>query len=183
MPQDQTVHAQAAPSSPLRSEAVQTVRTGLPAIVPRMRRMARALAGHPADADDLVQVALERALARADQWRPDDRLDAWVFAILRNAWLDELRSRSRRDRVFVDEAAGERVGVDSVAQHAEAVSVAEALARLPEDQREVVALVMVEGLAYREAAELLDVPIGTVTSRLARARAALQSLLREEPSP
>lgn len=145
--------------------------------------MARALAGHPADADDLVQVALERALARAEQWRPDDRLDAWVFGILRNAWLDELRSRSRRDRVFVDEAAGERIGVDSVAHHAEAMSVADALARLPEDQREVVALVMVEGLAYREAAELLDVPIGTVTSRLARARAALQSMLREEPSP
>lgn len=155
-------------------------RDGLTELLPRLRRLARTLAGQAADADDLVQVALERALARADQWRPDARLDAWVFGILRNAWLDELRARSRRQRVFAPEEAGEAVGEESAERRVQAMSVAAAMARLPEEQREVVALVLVEGLSYRETADLLEVPVGTVTSRLARARAALQALLGED---
>lgn len=155
------------------------VRDGLTELLPRLRRLARTLTGHAADADDLVQVALERALARADQWRPDARLDAWVFGILRNAWLDELRSRGRWQRVLAPEEAGETVGEATVERHEQALSVAAAMARLPEEQREAVALVLVEGLSYRETADLLQLPIGTVTSRLARARAALQTLLGE----
>lgn len=155
------------------------LRHGLIELLPRLRRLARSLAGHAADADDLVQVALERALRHADQWRPDARLDAWAFAILRNAWLDELRSRTRRANVFAPEAAGEHVGEATVERHSDALSVAAAMARLPAEQREVVALVLVEGLAYREASDVLGVPVGTVTSRLARARAALQELLGE----
>lgn len=149
-------------------------------LLPRLRRMARALAGHAQDADDLVQVALERALARSEQWRPDARLDAWVFGILRNAWLDELRARTRRSHVFAPEEAGEHVGEMALERHSDAMSVAAAMARLPEEQREVVALVLVEGLSYRETADVLDVPIGTVTSRLARARTTLQALLGED---
>lgn len=149
------------------------------ALLPRLRRLARTLAGHPNDADDLVQIALERALSRAGQWRPDARLDAWVFGILRNAWLDELRARTRGQRLFAPEEAGEAVGEAAMERRSDAMSVASALARLPEEQREVVALVLVEGLSYREAAELLAVPIGTVTSRLARARVALQAFLGE----
>lgn len=156
------------------------VRDGLTELLPRLRRLARALAGHPADADDLVQVALERALARAGQWRPDARLDAWVFGILRNAWLDEGRARGRQQRVFAPEEAGALVGEASVERHAQALTVAAALAQLPEEQREAVALVLVEGLSYAEAADVLGVPVGTVTSRLARGRAALQRLLGEE---
>lgn len=156
------------------------VRHGLTELLPRLRRLARALAGHAADADDLVQVALERALARAGQWRPDARLDAWVFGILRNAWRDELRARGRQQRVFAPEEAGALVGEASVERHAQALTVAAALAQLPEEQREAVALVLVEGLSYAEAAEVLDIPVGTVTSRLARGRAALQRLLGEE---
>lgn len=156
------------------------VRDGLTELLPRLRRLARALAGHPADADDLVQVALERALARAGQWRPDARLDAWVFGILRNAWLDEVRARGRQQRVFAPEEAGALVGEASVERHAQALTVAAALAQLPEEQREAVALVLVEGLSYAEAADVLGVPVGTVTSRLARGRAALQRLLGEE---
>jgi RNA polymerase sigma-70 factor (ECF subfamily) len=153
------------------------IRDALPALLPRMRRMARALTGHAADADDLVQIALERALARATQWRPDGRADAWVFGILRNAWLDELRSRSRWQQVLAPEEAGEIVGEPAIERQTTVWSVAEAVGRLPPEQREVVALVLVEGLGYRETAELLGVPIGTVTSRLARARAALQAWL------
>ena len=156
------------------------VRHGLTELLPRLRRLARVLAANPADADDLVQVALERALARAGQWRPDARLDAWVFGILRNAWRDELRARGRQQRVFAPEEAGALVGEASVERHAQALTVATALAQLPEEQRETVALVLVEGLSYAEAAGVLDIPVGTVTSRLARGRAALQRLLGEE---
>lgn len=155
------------------------LRPGLIELLPRLRRLARALTGQAFDADDLVQVALERALARADQWRPDARLDAWVFGILRNAWLDELRARTRRSRVFAPEEAGEHVGDAAIERQSDAMSVAAALATLPQEQREVVALVLVEGLSYRETADVLGVPVGTVTSRLARARAALQDLLGE----
>ena len=156
------------------------VRHGLTELLPRLRRLARALTGHAADADDLVQVALERALAHGAQWRPDARLDAWVFGILRNAWRDEVRSRGRWQQVFAPEEAGMAVGEASVERHAETLSLAAALAQLPDEQREAVALVLVEGLSYAEAAEVLDVPVGTVTSRLARGRAALQRLLGEE---
>lgn len=157
------------------------LRHGLTELLPRLRRLARALTGHAFDADDLVQVALERALARAHQWRPDARLDAWVFGILRNAWLDELRARGRWSRVLAPEEAGEHVGERALDRQAEQMSVQAAMAQLPGEQREVVALVLVEGLSYREAADVLGVPIGTVTSRLARARGALQAMLGEEP--
>lgn len=156
------------------------IRQGLAGLLPRLRRFARTLTGHAADADDLVQVALERALARAEQWRPDARLDAWVFAIVRNAWLDELRVRTRWSRVFAPEDAGAQVGEMALERQADAMSVQAAMAKLPGEQREVVALVLVEGLSYRETADVLGVPIGTVTSRLARARTTLQALLGEE---
>jgi RNA polymerase sigma-70 factor (ECF subfamily) len=142
--------------------------------------LARALAGHGADADDLVQVVLERALARAVQWHPDAALDKWVFAIARNAWRDELRARGRSQRLFVPEEDGALVADGSDAQPAHQLELATALATLPPDQREVVALVLVEGMSYGEAAALLQVPVGTVTSRLARARASLQAHLGKD---
>lgn len=155
------------------------VREGLIPLLPRLRRLARALAGQVADADDLVQIVLERALARAAQWRPDAALDRWVFAIARNAWRDELRARGRSQHLFAPEEAGELIA-DRVAQPAQQLELAMALAALPPDHREVVALVLVEGLSYGEAAELLEVPMGTVTSRLARARATLQAHLGKD---
>lgn len=150
-------------------------------LLPRLRRFARSLAGDPADADDLVQTALERALARASQWQPERGLAPWVFGIVRNAWLDEMRSRQRRGHLFVAAEAGESVGHATVDAHALGLSVEAAMQRLPHEQRVVVALVLVEGLSYREAAEALDVPMGTVTSRLARGRLELQRLLGDEP--
>lgn len=141
-----------------------------------MRRFARSLTGDPHDADDLVQMAVERALARSAQWREELSLEAWVFGIVRNAWIDEVRSRQRRWQVFAPEQAGEQVAAADD-DRAVVMSVAAAMARLPQNQRVVVALVLVEGLSYREAAAALDVPIGTVTSRLARGRDALQRML------
>jgi len=159
------------------SHSAEAVRQQLVELLPRLRRFARSLAKSPHDADDLVQLAVERALLRLDQWRPGSRLDSWMFGIIRNAWIDETRSRRRRDSVFEPEEAGEHVADAASEAHIHRLSVEAALARLPGEQREVVALVLIEGLAYKEAAAVLDVPIGTVTSRLARGREALEALL------
>jgi len=162
------------------SETSQSIHEQIVTLLPRLRRFARNLTRNPHDADDVVQIAVERALTRLDQWRSGARLDSWMFKIVRNAWIDELRSRGRRGKVFLAAEAGENIGTDSMARETELLSVQSAMARLPEDQREAVSLVLVEGLPYREAAEVLGVPIGTLTSRLARGREALQALLGTE---
>jgi RNA polymerase sigma-70 factor (ECF subfamily) len=155
------------------------LREALVALLPRLRRLARALARDAHDADDLVQIAVERALTRAAQLRPDAPLSSWMFGIVRNAWLDELRARGRRARLFAPEESGEQIGDSSQGAHADLLAVQEALARLPEEQRAAVALVLIEGLSYKEAAHIREVPIGTLTSRLARGREALQEMLGE----
>jgi RNA polymerase sigma-70 factor, ECF subfamily len=157
----------------------QDLHEQLVALLPRLRRFARALARNVDDADDLVQLALERALAHAGQARADAPLGGWVFGIVRNAWVDELRARTRRARLLAPAEAAEQVGDPSQAGQAEILSVQEALARLPEEQCSAVALVLIEGLSYKEAADSLEVPIGTLTSRLARGREALQRMLGE----
>ncbi len=151
-------------------------------LLPRLRRFARALTGQAADADDLVQAAVERALGRRNQWQAGTSLEAWMFRITKNAWIDEARSRTRRGRVLAPEAAGaevadERAGTGATRELS--MSVQAAMAQLPEDQRLAVALILVEGLSYQEAADVLDTPVGTVTSRLGRGRAALQAALAE----
>lgn len=161
-------------------EPVTTVGENLAALLPRLRRFARALTGDPHDADDLVQVALERALLRAAQWRPEQRLEGWVFGIVRNAWIDELRARRRGRRLFTADVDAAEIGATPMAAQAALISVQAAMARLPEEQRSAVALVLVEGLSYREAAQALDIPVGTLTSRLARGRDALQALLEAD---
>ena len=149
-------------------------------LVPRLRRFARALARDAADADDLTQVALERALKARDQWQVGTRLDAWMMRIMRNCWIDEARRRARSAQTFAPEEAGERIGGDDherIERRLELQDVDRAMRSLPDEQREVIALVLVEGLAYREAAELLEIPIGTLTSRLTRGRQALARML------
>ncbi len=152
-------------------------------LLPRLRRFARAITFHREDADDLVQVALERALGKSEQWTAGTRLDSWMFRIIKNAWIDEVRSRARRDVLFVAEEAGEHVGDDSADMHQQRLAIQKALSLLSEEHRLVVGLVLVDGMAYKEAAEVLEIPIGTLTSRLARAREALQALLSEKAKP
>src|SRR5262249_28146860 len=131
------------------------------------------------DADDLLQIALERALMRLEQWRPESKLESWMFGIIKNAWIDEIRSRDRRAALFAPEEAAEHLGVASMDAQIQLLSMQSALERHPDEQRVTVALVLVEGLSYQEAAEVLNVPVGTVTSRLARGRAALETILGE----
>jgi len=145
-------------------------------LLPRLRRLARVLARDLTDADDLVQATVERALIHQEQWRPGTRLDSWMFRIMKNAWIDESRSRTRRGRVFIPEEQGETIGLDGAAAmeaRLSASDVEKAMGRLPEEQRLAVALVLVDGLSYKEAAEVLEVPQGTLTSRLVRGRMAL----------
>ena len=159
------------------SEAVEKIRGPLIELLPRLRRFARNLTRDADDADDVVQIAVERALMRCEQWDSSARLDSWMFGIIRHAWIDELRSSKRRGlQLDVDELR--EVIIDSnAAAEVEVMSVQAAMARLPEEQRIAVSLVLVEGLSYKEAAQVMEVPIGTLTSRLARGREALQALL------
>lgn len=153
---------------------------GIVALLPRLRRFARNLARDAADADDLVQVAIERALTARAQWQVDSRLDAWMYRIVRNCWIDEARRRGRQASRHAPPEAAENIGVDplpALEARMTAATVATAIWRLSDDQREAVALVLVEGLSYREAAEALDVPVGTLTSRLGRGRSALLASL------
>jgi RNA polymerase sigma factor (sigma-70 family) len=158
-------------------DSLPDVRSQIAAMLPRLRRFGRTLAHTREDADDLVQMAVEKALTRTDQWTPGTRLDSWMFRIMQTTWIDEVRARERRGQTFVPEEEGEHVGVNSNDAQVDALAVRKAVARLNDDQRAVVGLVLVEGLAYQEAAEVLGIPVGTLTSRLARAREALQATL------
>lgn len=159
------------------TSSLQQVRDQIVALLPRLRRFGRAITRHPSDADDLVQIAIERALLRYEQWRPEAPFHSWMFGIMRNAWIDEARARGRQGKVLVPEEAGLDVPDNASEAQLRMLSVQRAMATLPEEQRLAVALVLVEGLSYKEAAEALDVPIGTLTSRLARGREALQKQL------
>jgi len=161
--------------------SVTEVRTQIAVLLPRLRRFGRTLARTREDADDLVQMAIEKALTRTDQWTPGTRLDSWMFRIMQTTWIDEVRARDRRGQTFVAEEEGEHVGVGSHDAQIDAIAVRKAVARLGDDQRAVVGLVLVEGLSYQEAAEVLGVPVGTLTSRLARARESLQTMLGGAP--
>lgn len=157
------------------------LRDELVSLLPRLRRFARTLARQPADADDLVQIVIERALVRLAQFQPGTRLDAWLFTMMRNAWIDEARARTRRGKTFVPEDDGATVGEAARGDvRLDVMDLQRAMARLPEEQRTAIALVCVEGLGYREAAEVMGVPIGTLTSRLARGREALDQMLGGE---
>ncbi|MCT2558673.1 sigma-70 family RNA polymerase sigma factor [Tsuneonella sp. YG55] len=150
------------------------------ALLPRLRRFASGLARDRADGDDLVQLTVERALDSRAQWQPGTRLDSWMMRIMRNIWIDEGRKKTRRAQTFVAEEAGIAVGGDGGQEAAaELGDVGRAMNRLPDDQREAVMLVLVEGYKYAEAAEIVGCPVGTLTSRLGRGREALLHMLGE----
>ncbi|MCB1756071.1 MAG: RNA polymerase sigma factor [Gammaproteobacteria bacterium] len=159
------------------------LRQQIVAVIPRMRRFARSLCGNTPDADDLVQVALEKALTRLHQFTPGTRLDSWLMRIVQTSFLDDRRKASRREEGLDEESLSrlpEARQDDDSERSSKVRDIDRALLQLPEEQRVLVGLVLVEGYSYREAAEIMAVPTGTVMSRLARARKALVMHLREE---
>lgn len=158
------------------------LRLQIVALIPRLRRFALGLTRNGPEADDVVQMALERAISKINQFQPGTRLEAWMFRIVKTTWLDDRRRMARRpaenNDQAVNEFAGERLPqTDALDLRAD---IARALDALSEDQRAVVLLVLVEGQSYDEASEILNVPVGTIMSRLSRARAALMKALSEQ---
>ena len=161
-------------------ESSQVLERDLTQLLPRLRRFAHSLSRNSADADDLAQATVERALRSRDQWEPGSRLDSWLYRIMRNLWIDTARARTRKQRHEAPEEAAIAVGVDprdAMDASLELTRAMAAMEQLPDEQREVVALILVEGFGYREVSEMLDLPIGTVSSRLVRGRTALLSML------
>ncbi|UUZ47138.1 RNA polymerase sigma factor [Massilia sp. B-10] len=143
----------------------------------------RSLTYNREDGDDLVQVAVERALTRTEQWEAGTRLDSWIFRIIKNAWIDEVRGRMRRDQLFAPEEAGEHVGDDFAEAHQQRLAIQKAMSMLSDDHRLVISLVLVDGMAYKEAADVLEIPMGTLTSRLARARKRCRDCYQTKRGP
>ena len=152
-------------------------RDELVATLPRLRRYARLLVGDRSRADDLVQDTLARAIERESSFRTGQNLRAWLFALMHNLFVDGLRNREAIDWSADPETAPEPTG--SASDPVQLREIHDALEKLPVDQRAVLVLVGLEGLRYREAADVLGLPLGTVMSRLARAREKMQELLGE----
>lgn len=148
------------------------------AMVPRLRRYAVALVGSIPDADDLVQDVMERALASREALRDASRLYAWLLAILHNLHASGHRRRRRRGPEVPVEDLADALALSTAPTDRSAVrDLVRAMALLPEEQRRILLLSALEGLSYRDLAEVLDIPMGTVMSRLARARERLRVLM------
>jgi RNA polymerase sigma-70 factor (ECF subfamily) len=152
------------------------------ACIPSLRRYARGLTGDPDRADDLVQDTLERAWSRYSRWQRRGELRAWMFGIMHNHFIDGVRANSRR----ADQTApGDLPDMPVRATQTDPLEVRDldrCLQALPPEQREVLLLICVEDLSYQDTARVLDVPIGTVMSRLSRAREKLAALMRGHDS-
>ena len=160
-------------------------REALIAAVPRLRRYSYALAGSMADADDLLQMTVQRALVKHKQYTPGTTIDRWLMRICRNIWIDEMRSRKAKgETVELDDTIAPRVdGESALVARIGLKEVEAAMQTLNEGQREVLLLIGIEGYSYSEAASVLGVPVGTIMSRLARARSELVTRLNVAGSP
>lgn len=146
-------------------------------LIPRLRRYARALTGERNVADDLVQDTLERAWNKLHLWRRGSDLRAWLFTIMHNTYVNQVRGRSNASVLPLDDEAFEMPVRATQTDLLEIRDLEAALRRLPDDQREVLLLIALERMSYEEAAKTLGIPIGTVMSRLSRARERLRLIL------
>jgi len=151
------------------------------ALLPRLRRFGLATCQDAAEADDLVQAAVEKALRSRSQWQPGTRLDSWMYRIMQNLWIDQQRARKLRGTVddpdLLEQLPDDTDWDRSMEAQMTLDRVMTVMRTLPDAMRRVLALVTIDGLSYQEAATSLEVPIGTVMSRLARARAELMKRL------
>ena len=159
---------------------VETTRCEIIELLPRLRRFCMRLTGSADAGDDLTQSTVERALSRIDHWQVGTQLDSWVFKIARNINIDEARVRKRCTEQFdefeTDNAIGED-GRDITENRSTLACIRSVLTTLSYEQRTLITLVIVEGKSYREAAKTLDIPIGTVMSRIARARRIITAVV------
>ncbi|HEY8606047.1 MAG TPA: sigma-70 family RNA polymerase sigma factor [Noviherbaspirillum sp.] len=151
--------------------------------LPRLRRYARALTGDSAACEDLVQDTVERALARAELFRPGSRLDAWLLSVMHNLFVSQMRRDALLPQADDDSTAAETPVRGTESDGLEVRDLDRALAQLPPWQREVLLLISLEEFSYEEAAHILGVPVGTVMSRLARGRERLRAILDGRVAP
>lgn len=162
------------------------LRREIAALLPRLRRFGMALAGSVEQGDDIVQAAIERVLAKGSQWEPGTSLESWTFKIMQNLWRDELRRRrtDERKQALNSAATDDTVDGSNVAESMLMLDKTRAcFSKLPDEQRLALALVVLDGRSYREAADQLEIPIGTLMSRLSRGRDALRRMMENEKAP
>jgi RNA polymerase sigma-70 factor, ECF subfamily len=163
-----------------RYEPTEDVKPRIIAFLPRLRRFCMALTGSNDQCDDLLQETVERALTRIEQWQAGTSLESWMFRIAQNLHIDRIRTQGRRGQSVdideMDDMAGDD-GRTIVEDRSELAHAQAAMAALPEEQRTVLALVVIDGRSYKEAAAILELPIGTVMSRISRARHAIDLYL------
>lgn len=160
--------------------SIDDPRAELVSLLPRLRRFAYGLTGNAQTADDLVQAGCLKAIERWHQWQPGTSLASWMFRILQTTWVDDFRTRQRQQTEADSEALDALAGEDGrivIEARSDARVVRKLIAQLPEEQRVVLMMITIDGLSYKEVAQALDVPIGTVMSRLARARGKLSDAI------
>jgi RNA polymerase sigma-70 factor (ECF subfamily) len=161
------------------------LRRGLTMLLPRLRRFGAALSGSNDEGDDIAHAAIERALSKSGQWQPGTRLDSWMFKIMQNIWKDRRRKlRSDREKQSLEMAATD-VSIDGQRVTETSLMLARAreqFALLSDDHRMVLALVVIDGHSYQEAADMLEIPVGTLMSRLYRARETLREMIEKAPN-
>jgi RNA polymerase sigma-70 factor (ECF subfamily) len=161
------------------------LRRGISELLPRLRRFGAALTGSQDEGDDIVQAAIERALSKSSQWQQGTRLDSWMFKIMQNLWKDRIRKikHDRKKQVLEFASTDQVVDGSKVAETMLMLTrTREQFSNLSDEHRMVLALVVIDGHSYQEAANLLEIPIGTLMSRLYRAREALREMIETSNS-
>ena len=156
---------------------------GIITYIPQLRRYARALTGDFTSAEDLVQDTIERGWKRMALWRPGSDLRAWLFTIMHNLYVNQLKAGQRRKSQGAGHSDIDVPVAPPQENRLELIDLHKALQRLPHEQREVLLLIGLEQLSYDEAAKVLSVPIGTVMSRLSRGREQLRSMMNRGIAP
>ena len=155
------------------------LRRQMVALLPRLRRFAINLTGDQDQGDELVQQGCERALQRFSQFRDNTRIDSWLYKIIHTQWIDRLRRQKTRENHVRQQqsTSGQLVNLPSRRLDA-TIDIRQAMSTLADDHRAAISLVVIEGYTYNEAAQVLEVPAGTVASRVARARQELAQILK-----
>ncbi|MEM8949991.1 MAG: RNA polymerase sigma factor [Pseudomonadota bacterium] len=164
----------------------QAIRRALVGQLPKLRRFCLALTASPADADDLCQATCERAITRLDRWVPGTRLDSWLYRMAQNLHKNAMRDRTNRLRILEEQAPLLAPAADEPAASAggiDAIQMRRHMMALPQEQREVLTLICVEGHSYKECADLLDLTPATVTNRLFEARVSLRRAMETDVAP